>query len=488
MTDFLRNTLFAFDYKNNVELIPSKNLLKLIYILIKLISMTNNIELGSAPLGKLMAKLAIPSITAFVINILYNIVDRIYIGHIPGSSSLPLTGVGICLPIITLISAFSSFAGSGGAPLAAIELGKSEKESDALDRAKQYLSNAFVMLLFFSVILTSFFFIFKDSLLMAFGASKDTLPFASDYLSIYLIGTIFVQLSIGLNPFITAQGKAKTAMVSMLIGACLNLILDPIFIFTFNLGVKGAAIATIISQAASAIWILLFLTKKSTVLRLDIRHIKFKLKTCLKIASLGISPFIMQSTESAIFIIFNTGLQRYGGDLYVATMTIMQSLMQLCFCPLQGFTSGIQPIISYNYGAKNYDRVKMVIKRMTSIGFAFTIVAFLVITNFPEFFAKMFATDTALISLAGKTVPVYFGAMWIFGIQMCAQTTFVGLGKAKISLFIALLRKVILLIPLALILPLFFGVDGIFWAEPIASMSSAITSGILLFFCYKKLK
>ena len=450
-------------------------------------NMKNKLELGSSPLGKLMVKLAIPSIVAFFINILYNVVDRIFIGHIPGDSSLPLTGVGICLPIITLISAFSSFAGSGGAPLAAIELGKSEKDSSALDRAKQILSNAFIMLCFFSVVLTTVFFVGKETFLIWFGASSETLPFANDYLSIYLIGTFFVQLSIGLNPFITAQGKAKTAMGSMMIGAILNIILDSIFIFKLNLGVKGAAIATVISQFVSAIWVLTFLTKKSTLLKIEWRKIKFNFGICKKIASLGISPFIMQSTESAIFIIFNSSLQRYGGDIYVAVMTIMQSLMQLCLCPLQGFTSGIQPIISYNYGAKNLSRVKKVIKRMTIIGFAFSTVAFLLISNFPIYFVRMFATDFELIDLAAKTCPIYFGAMWIFGIQMCAQTTFVGLGKAKTSLIIALLRKVILLIPLALTLPLFFGVNGIILAEPIASFSSAITSAILLFICYKKL-
>ena len=236
--------------------------------------MTTNIELGSAPLGKLMVKLSLPSITAFVINILYNIVDRIYIGHIPGNSSLPLTGVGICLPIITLISAFSAFAGNGGAPLASIELGKAEKNPECADNAKKILANALFLLILFSACLTSFFMIFKDRLLMAFGASEATLPFASDYLKIYLCGTIFVQLSIGLNPFITAQGKAKTAMISMLIGACLNIILDPIFIFALGFGVKGAALATIISQAASAIWILLFLTRKSTVLNFQKKFLK----------------------------------------------------------------------------------------------------------------------------------------------------------------------------------------------------------------------
>jgi len=343
------------------------------------------------------------------------------------------------------------------------------------------------MLCFFAIALTTIFFVGKETFLMWFGASSETLPFANDYLSIYLIGTFFVQLSIGLNPFITAQGKAKTAMVSMMIGAILNIILDPIFIFKLNLGVKGAAIATVISQFVSAIWVLTFLTKKSTLLKIEWRKIKFNFGICKKIASLGISPFIMQSTESAIFIIFNSSLQRYGGDIYVAVMTIMQSLMQLCLCPLQGFTSGIQPIISYNYGAKNLERVKKVIKRMTIIGFAFSTVAFLLISNFPIYFVRMFATDFELIDLAAKTCPIYFGAMWIFGIQMCAQTTFVGLGKAKTSLIIALLRKVILLIPLALTLPLFFGVNGIIWAEPIASFSSAITSAILLFICYKKL-
>ena len=446
--------------------------------------MTTNIELGSASLGKLMVKLSLPSITAFVINILYNIVDRIYIGHIPGNSSLPLTGLGICLPIITLISAFSAFAGNGGAPLASIELGKAEKNPECADNAKKILSNALFLLVLFSVCLTSFFMIFKDTLLMAFGASEATLPFASDYLKIYLCGTIFVQLSIGLNPFITAQGKAKTAMVSMLIGACLNIILDPIFIFALGLGVKGAALATIISQAASAVWILLFLTRKSTVLRFQKEFLKLDFSIVKKIASLGISPFIMQATESAIFIVFNSGLQRYGGDLYVASMTIMQSLMQLCFCPMQGFTTGVQPIISYNFGAKNFDRVKSVIRKMVVITFSFTVI---VMTKFPAGFAKMFANDEMLINLVVHLIPVYFGALWIFGIQMSAQSTFLGLGKAKTSLFIASLRKIILLIPLALTLPHFMGVEGIFWAEPIASFTSAVTSGVLLFVCYKKL-
>lgn len=450
--------------------------------------MTTNNELGNAPLGKLMVRLSLPSITAFIINILYNVVDRIYIGHIPGSSSLPLTGLGICLPVIMLISAFSAFAGNGGAPLASIELGKAEKDEECLNNAKNILANAFYMLIFFSVVLTAFFMIFKDSLLMMFGASEATLTYASDYLGIYLIGTIFVQFSIGLNPFITAQGKAKTAMMSIIIGAVLNIILDPVFIFVFSLGVKGAALATIISQAVSATWIIIFLTRKKTVLKLERKNMIFDFRVCRKIASLGISPFIMQATESAIFIVFNTGLQRYGGDLYVASMTIMQSLMQMCFCPIQGFTTGVQPLISYNYGAKKIERVKSVIKRMIVIAFSFTIISFFVLTKFPAGFARIFASDEKLIELVIHLIPIYFGSLWIFGVQMSAQTTFLALGKAKTSLFIASLRKIILLIPLALILPHFMGVEGIFLAEPIASFVSAVTSGVLLFICYRKLK
>ena len=323
--------------------------------------------LGSAPIGKLMAKLALPSIVAQVINILYNIVDRIYIGHIEEGSSLALTGLGICFPIITLISAFSAFAGAGGAPLAAIELGKSEYDAKAKEKANEILGNVIIMIIGFSLILSVFFYLFKEPILLAFGASENTLPFAKDYLEIYLIGTLFVQISIGLNPFISCQGFAKTAMASVIIGAVANIILDPIFIFGLNLGVRGAAFATIISQGISAIWIIRFLASKKSALPLSVKIVRFRPKIIGKISSLGISPFIMQSTESAIFVVFNSGLQKYGGDLYVGAMTIMQSIMQMCFVPLSGFTDGVQPILSYNYGAKKIDRVKDAIKKMLVI-------------------------------------------------------------------------------------------------------------------------
>ena len=443
--------------------------------------------LGSAPIGKLMAKLALPSIVAQVINILYNIVDRIYIGHIEEGSSLALTGLGICFPIITLISAFSAFAGAGGAPLAAIELGKSEYDAKAKEKANEILGNVIIMIIGFSLILSVFFYLFKEPILLAFGASENTLPFAKDYLEIYLIGTLFVQISIGLNPFISCQGFAKTAMASVIIGAMANIILDPIFIFGLNLGVRGAAFATVISQGISAIWIIRFLASKKSALPLSVKIIRFRPKIIGKISSLGISPFIMQSTESAIFVVFNSGLQKYGGDLYVGAMTIMQSIMQMCFVPLSGFTDGVQPILSYNYGAKKNDRVKDAIKKMLVISFSASIVMGVLVPLFPMQIARIFTSNIDLLLVTCQVLPIYFGAVWIFGIQMAAQRTFVGLGKAKTSLFIALLRKVILLIPLALILPNFIGVNGILWAEPIASTISAITSGIFLFFTYKEL-
>lgn len=443
--------------------------------------------LGSAPIGKLMAKLALPSIVAQVINILYNIVDRIYIGHIEEGSSLALTGLGICFPIITLISAFSAFAGAGGAPLAAIELGKSEYDAKAKEKANEILGNVIIMIIGFSLILSVFFYLFKEPILLAFGASENTLPFATDYLEIYLIGTLFVQISIGLNPFISCQGFAKTAMASVIIGAVANIILDPIFIFGLNLGVRGAAFATIISQGISAIWIIRFLASKKSALPLSVKIIRFRPKIIGKISSLGISPFIMQSTESAIFVVFNSGLQKYGGDLYVGAMTIMQSIMQMCFVPLSGFTDGVQPILSYNYGAKKIDRVKDAIKKMLVISFSASIVMGVLVPLFPMQIARIFTSNIDLLLVTCQVLPIYFGAVWIFGIQMAAQRTFVGLGKAKTSLFIALQRKVILLIPLALILPNFIGVNGILWAEPIASTISAITSGIFLFFTYKEL-
>ncbi len=434
-----------------------------------------------------MLRLSLPAILAQVINILYNIVDRIYIGHIQSASSLALTGLGVCSPVIMLVSAFSFFAGTGGAPLAAIELGKTERDKDALKNAESILGNAFILLVFFSVVLSAAFFIFRKPILVAFGASDATLPYASEYLEIYLCGTVFVLLALGLNPFISCQGHARTAMVSTLIGAILNIALDPIFIFVLGMGVRGAAMATIISQGASAAWVLIFLSSKKSAIRLRAKIIRFKFETVKKISALGISPFIMSATESAIFVVFNSGLQKFGGDNYVGAMTIMQSLMQLGFVPVQGFTDGTSPIISYNFGAKKIERVKKTIRMMTAISFSTTIVFAVLLNAFRAQAAAVFTDNTELISLVRNLLPIYFGAFWIFGIQMSAQRTFVSLGKAAVSVFVALLRKVILLIPLALVLPNYFGVMGIFWAEPVASTLSALTSGIILILVYRKI-
>ncbi len=438
-------------------------------------------QLGHESIPKLMAKLAVPMIIAQFINVLYNMVDRIYIGRIEGVGTLALTGLGVCFPVIMIVSAFSAFAGLGGSPLAAIELGKGDRA-----KAEKIMGNAITMILTFSVLLTIFFLIFKQPILYTFGASDQTFKYANDYLSIYLVGTVFVQVSLGLNAYITCQGRAMVAMVSILIGAITNIILDPILIFSFNMGVKGAALATIISQAISAVWIVSFLFSKKSSLRIKFKNIKPNFKIIARISSLGISPFIMQATESMIYISFNTLLQRYGGDLYVGSMTVLLSVIQLIFVPVSGFTTGVQSIISFNYGAKNYDRVKKTVRYMlvVSVIMATSVSSFAMIK--PEVFAKMFTSDQQLIDLLIEVIPIFVMGMLIFGVQMTAQSTFVGLGKAGISLFVALLRKVILLIPLSFILSSAFGVMGVYYAEPISDATSATVAGILLIITYKK--
>lgn len=431
-------------------------------------------RLGSASLGKLMASMAVPAVAAQLINVLYNIVDRIYIGHIQGYGDLALTGVGVTFPIITLISAFSAFAGMGGAPLASIQLGKKNHEM-----AEKILGNSAGLLVLFAVILTIGFYIFKTPVLYAFGASSQTITYAESYIAIYLIGTLFVQIALGLNTFISGQGEAKVAMLSVLIGAVINIILDPIFIFALNMGVRGAALATIISQAVSAVWVVWFLLSKKSVIRLRLKNMKLEAGIVKHIAGLGISPFIMQSTESLVSITLNSGLQRYGGDIYVGTMSIMTSVMQLIIIPIQGITQGIQPIISYNYGAGNKKRVKGAVFRMIGVCLAGTLIFGGAAVLVPEIYAGLFTSNNKLAELTCRYMPIYFLGITIFGIQSACQSTFIALGQAKVSLFIALLRKVILLIPLAIILPKFMGVIGIYRAEPIADIISVITTSVL---------
>lgn len=445
--------------------------------------MTKNDErLGSAPLGKLMLSMALPTVAAQVINVLYNIVDRIYIGHIEGYGQLALTGVGVTFPILMVISAFSAFAGMGGAPLASIQLGKKNYEG-----AEKILGASVAMLLFFSVVLTIGFMAFKTPILYAFGASEQTFVYANQYISIYLIGTVFVQFALGLNTYISGQGNAKVAMLSVLIGAITNIILDPIFIFVLDMGVRGAALATVISQALSAIWVLKFLMSEKSVVRIRKEHIRFDKEIMKHIAALGISPFIMQSTESLVMITLNTGLQKYGGDLYVGTMSIMTSVMQLIVIPTQGISQGVQPIMSYNYGAGNLKRVRGAFFRMTGACLLLTLILGGVAVLKPGLYVSMFSNDPGLISLTCKFMPIYFLGVTIFGIQMSCQSTFLALGQAKVSLIIALLRKVILLIPLAIIFPKFMGVVGVYRAEPVADVISVIVSVILFTITARKI-
>lgn len=431
-------------------------------------------KMGTEKLGKLIVSMAFPAVAAQLINVLYNIVDRIYIGHIPGYGDLALTGVGVTFPIITIITAFSAFAGMGGAPIASIYLGKKDREG-----AEKILGNCTSILLLFSIMLTAVFLIFKTPILYAFGASDNIISYAEDYISIYLIGTVFVQFAVGLNTFISGQGNAKIAMLSVLIGAVINIVLDPIFIFLFHMGVRGAALATIISQAVSAAWVVRFLVSKKSIIRIRKKYLKLNKKVLLSIAALGISPFIMQSTESLVTVVLNNGLQKYGGDLYVGTMSILMSVMQLIVVPIQGVSQGVQPIISYNFGAGKKDRVMGAFKRMLAICLTASLALGIAAIVGPEIFAKMFTSKTELIELTASVMPIYFLGITIFGIQMACQCTFIALGQAKLSLFVALLRKVILLVPLAIILPKFVGVSGIYYAEPIADITSVIVTSIL---------
>ena len=439
-------------------------------------------RLGTAPLGKLIFSLAIPSVVAQLVNLLYSIVDRIYIGHIADVGAMALTGLGLCTPILLVVSAFAAFAGMGGAPLAAMELGRGDRE-----KASRILSMSLLLLVCFSVVLTAVLLLCRLPLLRFFGASDATIGYADSYITIYLCGTIFVQLALGLNSFISSQGQAKIAMLSVVIGAAANIILDPVFIFLFDMDVRGAALATVISQALSAGWVLRFLLSSKNVMPIRWKALKPDLAVIGKIASLGVSPFIMQSTECLISIVFTSGLSKYGGDLYVGTYTVLQSVCQLVFIPAHGFTYGAQPIISYNFGAEKFDRVKRCFLIMTGITFAYSLLFYVFIYICPRELAGMFTSDAALVQLSAEKLPIYMFGMSIFGIQMGAQTALLGMGQAKVSLFIACLRKIILLTPLALLLPLAVGVDGIYLAEPISDAISAICSGLLFFLIARKL-
>lgn len=424
-------------------------------------------RLGTDRMLPLIFKMSLPAVAAQLVNLLYNIVDRIYIGHIPGIGTDALAGIGVTSAVIILISSFSAIVGAGGSPLAAIALGQGNRE-----RAGQILGNGFILLLIFTILTSATTYLFMEPILLFTGASENTIGYATDYLSIYLLGTLFVELSVGLNTFINTQGRPTIAMYSVLIGAILNIGLDPLFIFTFG-GVKGAALATILSQACSAIWVISFLTSKKASLRLEYRYMKLHKGIILSILALGVSPFIMASTESLVGFVLNSSLEKFG-DIYVSALAIMQSAMLIVSVPLTGFAQGFVPIVSYNYGHHNRERVKECFKIVVIIMFSFNFLLISFMILFPSLVASAFTNDETLIETVRQVMPIFLGGMTIFGLQRACQNMFVALGQAKVSVFIALLRKVILLIPLALILPRFMGMPGVYAAEGISDATAAI--------------
>lgn len=441
-------------------------------------------DLGSDRIGSLLFKLALPSICAQIINLLYNLIDRMYIGHIKNVGPEALTGVGVAMPVITCISAFAALVSMGGAPLASINMGKGDYK-----KAENILGNCTSLLVVTAILLTTGFLIFGQDILLIFGASENTVVYAWNYMKIYCLGTIFVQLSLGLNAFINAQGFSKTGMITVAIGAVCNIILDPILIFGLNMGVEGAALATAISQGVSCVWILLFLTGKKTHLKIKKKYLVLKKDIVFMAVALGLSPFIMQFTESVLAVCFNTSLLKYGGDLAVGSMTILNSVMLFCMMPLQGLTQGSQPIISYNYGARNIGRVQKGFKLLLKISLLYSFCLWAVSMFAPQIFILIFTSDKELLNNTIWAIRIYMSASCIFGIQIACQQTLIALGNAKKSIFLAFLRKCILLIPFIFVFPLLIEdeVFAVFLAEPVADILAVLCTSLMFYFEYRKL-
>ena len=439
--------------------------------------------LGTEPIGKLLLKLSVPTVIAQLINMLYNIVDRIYIGHIPKSGSLALTGIGVCMPVIMIVSAFAALVSSGGAPRASIFMGKQDNES-----AEKTLSNCFMLQIIISIILTIILLRWGKNLLLAFGASENTIQYAVDYLHIYAFGTIFVQLTLGMNAFITAQGFTSVSMISVLIGAICNITLDPVFIFVFHLGVKGAALATVLSQAVSTIWVIRFLCGKKTQIHIRKDYLPLKATIILPCIALGLAAFIMQASESIVAVCFNSSLLRYGGDIAVGAMTILTSVMQFAMLPLQGIAQGAQPISSYNYGAKNAERVKKTFRILLTTCLTYSIALWMTVQLIPKVFVGIFTSDADLVNFTAPMLKIYLGGLFLFGIQIACQMTFTSLGKAVNSIIVAVVRKFILLIPLIYLIPHLVSnpVIGVYMAEPIADIIAVLFTSVLFSFQFKK--
>lgn len=440
--------------------------------------------LGTEPVGRLLFRLAVPTVTAQLINMLYNIVDRIYIGHIPEEGAMALTGVGVCMPLIMIVTAFAAFVAYGGAPRATIFMGKGDDKT-----AEKILGNCFIVQIIISVLLTVALLLWNRDFLLAFGASENTIDYGVAYMNIYALGTIFVQLTLGMNAFITAQGFAKTGMLSVLIGAVINIILDPVFIFGFHMGVRGAALATIISQAVSCVWVLVFLFGKKTHLKIKKDNMKLEKAIVLPCLALGLSNFVMQASESVISVCFNSSLLRYGGDIAVGAMTILTSVMQFAMLPMQGLGQGAQPIISYNYGAGNVQRVRGAFKLLLKCSLIYSCLLWMFVMIFPQGFASMFTSDADLLSYTQMALRIYMGSMLLFGIQMACQMTFIAIGNAKASILVAVMRKFILLIPLIYIMPHIFTADkarAVYMAEPVADFFAVCFTAVLFYFQFRK--
>ena len=439
--------------------------------------------LGTAPIGKLLLRLALPTVVAQLINMLYNVVDRIYIGHMPEEGDLALTGVGVCMPIIMIVSAFAALISSGGAPRASICLGKGDTET-----AERILGNCLSLQLVVSTVLTVLLLLFNRPLLLTFGASENTVEYAVSYMSIYALGTVFVQLTLGMNAFITAQGFTKISMLSVVIGAVSNILLDPLLIYGLGMGVRGAALATILSQALSCVWVITFLLSRRSILRIRPVNLRPDVRIILPCLALGSATFVMQASESVISVCFNSSLLSYGGDIAVGAMTILTSVMQFALLPLQGIAQGAQPILGYNYGAKNTDRVRKTYRILLVTCLTYSLVIWGLVLLFPRAFASVFTPDPALLDFTSRVLPIYFFGVGLFGIQIACQMTFVSLGNAPSSVIVAVVRKFVLLIPLIYVVPHFVSdaTVGVYLAEPIADILAVTFTSVLFFFRFRK--
>lgn len=438
--------------------------------------MTDQTFLGTEPVGKLLKKLAIPAITAQLINMLYNLVDRVYIGHIPTTGALALTGVGVCMPVIMLVSAFAALVSMGGAPRASIAMGEGKREE-----AERLLGSCLTAQLVLSALLTAALLVWDRPLLLLFGASANTIGYAADYMNIYALGTVFVQVSLGMNAFVTAQGFAGVSMRTVLVGAVSNIILDPIFIFGLEMGVRGAALATILSQAISAVWVLCFLRGRRTLLRLRAATLRPDRRLLAGSMSLGLAPFIMQASESVIYVCFNASLLRYGGDIAVGAMTILTSVMQMTMLPLQGLAQGAQPISSYNFGARNAGRVRQVFLLLLKCCLIYSGAVWGAAMLFPRALAALFTDNAALIAFSARALRIYMAASLIFGIQIACQMTFISIGSARSSVAVAVMRKFVLLLPLIWLLPRLMSdrTTAVYLAEPMADLLAVSFTAIL---------